>query len=72
LLRHRGLRWLREVRWSVTSAVLDGELDSGDAMEGIDGILLARQQPSGPVAFGPSTCWRCDQEVMSEPWTDRR
>jgi ATP-dependent DNA ligase len=34
LLRHRGLRWLRDIRWPVDRAVIDGELYSGDGAEG--------------------------------------
>jgi ATP-dependent DNA ligase len=45
LARHRGLRWLRDVRWPVERAVIDGELYSGDGAEGIHAILAARQQP---------------------------
>jgi ATP-dependent DNA ligase len=56
LLRHRGLHWLRDVRWPVQAAVLDGELYSGDGMDGIDGILLARQQPGVPWRSARLTC----------------
>jgi ATP-dependent DNA ligase len=34
LLRHRGLAWLRDVRWPIRTAVLDRELFSGEGAEG--------------------------------------
>jgi ATP-dependent DNA ligase len=51
LLRQRGLGWLRDVRWPVERAVIDGELYSGDGAEGIDAVLTARQQAGGNVTF---------------------
>jgi hypothetical protein len=41
-VQHGGLRWLREVRWPLSAIVLDGELYSGEGMDGIVGILRAR------------------------------
>jgi ATP-dependent DNA ligase len=73
LARHRGLRWLRDVRWPVEQAVIDGELYSGDGAEGIDAILTARQQTGGNVTFAAFDVLLIgDREVMAEPWTDRR
>jgi hypothetical protein len=34
LIRLPGLAWLREIRWPVASAVLDGEVVAGDGSEG--------------------------------------
>jgi len=42
LRRHRGLAWLRDVRWPLSAAIRDGELFSGEGAEGIDAILTAR------------------------------
>ena len=73
LARHRGLRWLRDVRWPVEGAVIDGELYSGDGMDGIDGILTARQQAGSPVTFAAFDVLEvAGHEVMAEPWADRR
>ena len=35
LLDHAGMAWLRELRWPVDTAVLDGEAVAGDGHEGI-------------------------------------
>jgi hypothetical protein len=35
-----GLAWLRDVRWPIASAVLDGEAVADDGSEGICGIGL--------------------------------
>ena len=73
LARHRGLRWLRDVRWPADRAVIDGELYSGDGAEGIDAILAARQQAAGVVTFAAFDLLEVGHhEVMAEPWTDRR
>jgi bifunctional non-homologous end joining protein LigD len=73
LSRHRGLRWLRDVRWPVERAVIDGELYSGDGAEGIDAILAARGQVGSPVTFaGFDVLQVHGHDVTPEPWTDRR
>ena len=73
LLCHRGLRWLRDVRWPIERAVIAGELYSGDGAEGIDAIFAARQQVGSAVVFAALDVLAVgDHEVMSEPWTDRR
>jgi len=33
LLRHAGMAWLRELRWPIEAAVLDGEACAGDGHE---------------------------------------
>jgi hypothetical protein len=38
LIRLPGLAWLREIRWPVASAVLDGEVVAGDGSESIQGL----------------------------------
>jgi ATP-dependent DNA ligase len=51
LVRLRGLAWLRDVRWPVKAAILDGELFSGEGRDGIDAILAARNGDGADVAF---------------------
>src|SRR5215475_10707935 len=34
LLRHAGMAWLRDLRWPMDTAVLDGEACAGDGHEG--------------------------------------
>ena len=46
-----GLTWLREVRWPIASAVLDGEAVAGDGSEGIQTVFEARHRAGSPVAF---------------------
>src|SRR5688572_10989009 len=48
-----GLAWLRELRWPVASAVLDGEAVAGDGSEGIQAVFEARTWPGSPKAFLP-------------------
>ena len=42
LLTYPGLAGLREARWPVSQAVLDGELCASTGMEGILGVFEAR------------------------------
>jgi ATP-dependent DNA ligase len=60
LIRLPGLTWLRELRWAVGSAVLDGEAVAGDGSEGIQAVFEARHGSGSPMAFAASTCssWR--------------
>jgi ATP-dependent DNA ligase len=51
LIRLPGLAWLREIRWPVASAVLDGEAVAGDGSEGIQAVFEARTRPGSPMAF---------------------
>jgi bifunctional non-homologous end joining protein LigD len=68
-----GLVWLRTLRWPVSRAVLDGELFSGGGSDGIDAILAARQRNGSDTAFAAFDLLSLDgQEVVAEPWTDRR
>jgi hypothetical protein len=51
LIHLPGLAWLREIRWPVASAVLDGEAVAGDGSEGIQAVFEARHRPGSPMAF---------------------
>ena len=44
-----GLAWLREIRWPVASAVLDGEAVAGDGSEGIQAVFEARNRTGRTV-----------------------
>jgi ATP-dependent DNA ligase len=73
LLRHPGCAWLREVRWPVAEAVLDGELCADTGSDGIQAVLEARGQRSGVTAFLAFDVLRvAGRDVMVEPWADRR
>ena len=48
LIRLPGLAWLREIRWPVASAVLDGEAVAGDGSEGIQAVFEARNRSGKP------------------------
>jgi ATP-dependent DNA ligase len=53
--------------------VLDGELFSGERRDGIDAIITARNSDGADVAFGAFDVLQLDgQDVMREPWGDRR
>src|SRR5512132_1572949 len=68
-----GLAWLREIRWPVTSAVLDGEAVAGDGSEGIQAVFEARHRTGSPMAFAAFDVLQLDgTSVMAEPWTARR
>jgi bifunctional non-homologous end joining protein LigD len=68
-----GLTWLREIRWPVAAAVLDGEAVAGDGSEGIQAVFEVRHRPRSPMAFAAFDILEVDgQRVMREPWTARR
>ena len=68
-----GLAWLREIRWPVASAVLDGEAVAGDDSEGIQAVFDARHRSGSAVAFAAFDLLELDGEsVMGESWTARR
>ena len=46
-----GLAWLRDIRWPVASAGLDGEAMAGDGSEGIQAVFEARTRPGSPMDF---------------------
>ena len=52
-----GLAWLRELRWPVASAVLDGEAVAGDGSEGIQAVFEARTRPRSRA----TNCRECRQ-----------
>jgi ATP dependent DNA ligase domain len=65
--------WLRAVEWSVAQCVLDGELCADTGQEGILGVFEARQSRTAPLAFIAFDLLQVNgQEVMREPWADRR
>jgi len=73
LLTYPGLARLRDARWPIDQAVLDGELCASTGMEGILGVFEAREQQGAPVAFVAFDVLQVDgQDVMAEPWSDRR
>jgi ATP-dependent DNA ligase len=51
LLRHPGLAWVREERWPVTQAVLDGELCGEAGSDGIQSVLEVRGRRDGVTCF---------------------
>ncbi len=68
-----GLAWLREIRWPVASAILDGEAVAGYGSEGIQAVFEARNRSGIPMAFTAFDVLEVDgQGVMGEPWTARR
>src|SRR5262245_41925043 len=73
LLTYPGLAWLRKARWPTDSVILDGELCASTGMEGILGVFEARETGEAPMAFLAFDLLILNgQEVMREPWTDRR
>jgi ATP-dependent DNA ligase len=73
LLRHAGMACLREVRWPIEAAVLDGEACAGDGHEGIQAVFEERTREGGEMSFLALDLLKLDgQDVMREPWTDRR
>jgi bifunctional non-homologous end joining protein LigD len=68
-----GLAWLREIRWPVAAAVLDGEAVAGDGSEGIQAVFESRNRSGSPMAFAAFDVLEVDgRGVMGEPWTARR
>ena len=73
LIRLPGLAWLRELRWPVASAVLDGEALAGDGSEGIRAVFEARTRPGSPMVAAAYDLLELDgARVMGEPSTARR
>jgi ATP-dependent DNA ligase len=73
LLTYPGMAGLREACWPIVQAVLDGELCASTGMEGILGVFEARERRGTPLAFVAFDVLRVDgQDVMAEPWCDRR
>ena len=73
LIRLPGLAWLRELRWPVASAVLDGEAVAGDGSEGIRAVFEARTRPGSPMVAAAFDLLELDgASVMGEPSTARR
>lgn len=73
LLRHVGLAWLRDVRWTVSQAVLDGEVCGDTGVDGIQSVMGARGRRDGVTSFVAFDLLRvADEDLIGEPWTDRR
>jgi bifunctional non-homologous end joining protein LigD len=73
ILTHAGMAWLRELRWPVKSAVLDGEAVAGDGHEGIQSVFEARSTAGSPMAVVLFDVLEVGgQDVMREPWRARR
>jgi bifunctional non-homologous end joining protein LigD len=73
LLRDAGLAWLRDVRWPVAQAVLDGEVCGETGSDGIQMALEARGRPDAQTCLLAFDVLALDgRELMAEPWTDRR
>ena len=73
LLRHPGLAWLKGVHWPIAEAVLDGELCGDTGSDGIQSVLEARGRRDGVTCFIAFDLLSVGgQNVMPEPWTDRR
>jgi len=67
LIRLPGLAWLRDVRWAIASAVLDGEAVAGDGSEGVQAVFEARNRPGSPMAFTAFDLLKLDgQSLMGE------
>jgi ATP-dependent DNA ligase len=61
------------VRWPVTQAVLDGELCGETGSDGIKSVLEARGRRDGVTCFVAFDVLQvAGQDLMAEPWTDRR
>ena len=65
-----GLAWLRELRWPIASAVLDGEAVAGDGSEGIQAVFEARTRSGRSMAFTRSTCWRSTDTLVGQGGED--
>jgi bifunctional non-homologous end joining protein LigD len=73
LLGHAGLAFLRELAWPVDSAILDGEAVTGDGHEGIQSVFEERGKAGGAMAVVLFDVLQLGgQEVICEPWRDRR
>ena len=73
LLTHAGLAWLRDVRWPIAQAILDGEVCGDTGSDGIQSVLEARGRRDAVTSFLAFDVLAVDgREVMREPWEDRR
>jgi ATP-dependent DNA ligase len=73
LLRHAGLAWLRDVRWTISQAVLDGEVCGDTGSDGIQSVLEARGRRDGVTSLVAFDLLQvAGEDVIREPWTDRR
>jgi ATP-dependent DNA ligase len=73
LVRHPGMAWLRTLTWPVQAAVLDGEACAGDGHEGVHAVFEEHGRIGGDTSFMAFDLLMVDeQDVMREPWKDRR
>jgi ATP-dependent DNA ligase len=73
LLRHAGMAWLRDVRWPMAQAILDGELCGETGSDGIQSVLEARGRRDGVTSFIAFDVLQiASRDVMPEPWAERR
>jgi ATP-dependent DNA ligase len=74
LIRRPGLAWLRDIRWPVAPAVLDGEAVAGDGSDTIQAVFEARHRPGSLMAFAALfDLLELDRHsLLAEPWTARR
>jgi bifunctional non-homologous end joining protein LigD len=73
LLRHPGFAFLRDLAWPMDTAILDGEAVAGDGHEGIQSVFAERGKARGAMAVVLFDVLHLGgQDVMREPWRDRR
>jgi ATP-dependent DNA ligase len=73
LLSLPGFTFLRDLAWPVDSAILDGEAVAGDGHEGIQSVFEARGRTGSAMAVVLFDVLHVSgQDVMREPWRDRR
>jgi bifunctional non-homologous end joining protein LigD len=73
LLRHPGVAWLRMAAWPLDAALLDGGSLCGRWSRGHPGGLEERNRIGGDMSFMAFDLLKLDgQDVMREPWRDRR
>ncbi len=62
------MAWLRDLRWPVDQAVLDGEAVAGDGNEGVQDVFAQRGRPDGAMAVMVLDLLHlAGQDVMREP-----
>ena len=73
LLGLPGFAFLRELTWPVESGIFDGEAVAGDGHEGIHSVFEARGTAGSAMAVVLFDVLHvAGQDVLREPWRDRR
>jgi bifunctional non-homologous end joining protein LigD len=73
LLALRGLAWLRDLRWPMPAAILDGELFHGNGADGIDSVFAARAGRGDDLAFAAFDLLATDgRQLLALSWDARR